>query len=774
MDQEPPGHPLWDDLTEISRTLDYLRERLQRLQRPEPNETPAPQTPSAIPRVEVGEPLTEPHQTALASIHEILAIPFAGAEPGEVFSLAIDRLMRLLLVDRAVVFLLDPEQERLFSRAARGFRPDDLIDCSLLPGEGLVGRVFREGRPLIYDTPLGESPADPFIFRFPVRNALALPIRAEGEVVGVLFAGRRGRPCPFTVEEVQLMTLIADRIGTALAHRRLIERLCGQVNRLKELVELSARTSVRNDVQEILSMACEAGCRLLKVRASAIALLAEGGTLTVRASHGFSEEAVERWRMDTQSGVTGELFRGEPMVVCPDLHARPDDPSLKALGMRALLGVPLRSRGALVGCLYLADARVKEFSPDEVESAQLLSALVELAVENGQLYSEVSQAFNELAAVQDRLVQIEKARALGAMAGGVAHEFNNILAIILGKTQLILERTTEGRLREDLGVIGEAAWRAADLVRRLQGFAATRTVEELFVLDLNTLVQEAVALTRPRWKDEAEAQGLRVEVVTDLAETASVFGNPTELREMLVNLILNALDAMPRGGRLHLTTRQRADQVALSVTDTGTGMSEAVRRKLFDPFFTTRSPQRTGLGLSVVYGIVTRHRGTIAVESREGEGTTFTISLPQAQRVSVTPASALAPADEATPGPARVLVIEDEEHIRRVLVSVLVAAGHAVDTAKDGLEGLNRFRSGSYDVVITDLSMPERSGLEVTRAVKQVAPGIPVILITGWGDFLDPDRIRESGVDLTLFKPFRNEQVLSVLADALRLRRPAQ
>jgi signal transduction histidine kinase/CheY-like chemotaxis protein len=420
----------------------------------------------------------------------------------------------------------------------------------------------------------------------------------------------------------------------------------------------------------------------------------------------------------------------------------------------------------------LGDRSVKDFSPDEVEAAQLLSAHVALAIENDRLYGEVRQAFQELAAGQERRVQTEKARALEAMAGGVAHEFNNILAIILGKTQLILQQTSEEKLRDDLGVVEEAGWRAADTVRRLQSFAATRIAEGPVLLNLSALVQEAVALSRPRWKDEAEAKGLRVEVITDLAETTPVVGNPTDLREMLINLILNAVDAMPDGGRLSITTRRRDDRVELVVNDTGTGMNETVKRRLFDPFFTTRSPQRAGLGLSVVYGVVARHQGTIEVESREGEGTGFRISFPLAQDAIPHPIPPPVPGDETARGTGRVLVIEDEEYIRRMLVEILGRAGHAVETAGDGLEGLARFQSGSYDVVITDLSMPERSGLEVASAVKQMAPGTPVILITGWGDLLDPARIQESGVDLMLVKPFANERVLGALANALRLRRP--
>jgi signal transduction histidine kinase/CheY-like chemotaxis protein len=434
--------------------------------------------------------------------------------------------------------------------------------------------------------------------------------------------------------------------------------------------------------------------------------------------------------------------------------------------------VPLRVRGEVVGSLYLADPRAREFSHDEVEWAKLLAAIAGLAMENERLYRELRQAFSRVAAAQDWLIQTEKARALEAMAGGLAHEFNNILAIIIGKMQFVQEGVSDPRLRGDMKVVEDAAWRAAEVVRRLQRFAATRSTEELVRLDLNKVVEEAVALTRARWKDEAEAHGLKMEVAVNLAEVAPVFGSPAELREMLLNLIVNALDAMPHGGCLSLVTRRRGDRVELSVGDTGIGMSETVRRRLFDPFFTTRSPERSGLGLSVVRGIVTRHRGVIDVESREGGGTTFRISFPAARGAG--PGLTGAGTSEAEPfrTPARILLIEDEEHILRTLEDVLGSAGHTVDAAKNGLEALDLFQRGSYDVVITDLSIPERSGLEVARAVKHLVPGTPVILMTGWTDLLDPMRVRDSGVDLMLPKPFLKEQILSVLVDALKLRQP--
>jgi CheY-like chemotaxis protein/anti-sigma regulatory factor (Ser/Thr protein kinase) len=407
-----------------------------------------------------------------------------------------------------------------------------------------------------------------------------------------------------------------------------------------------------------------------------------------------------------------------------------------------------------------------------------------------------------MASAQDQLVQTEKARAVGAMAGGIANQFNNLLAIVLGKTQLMLTRVPEGPLHEGLSAVEEAAWRAADIVRRLQGFAATSMDNGAGPVDLAAVVQDAVALTRALWKDEAEARGMPVEVVTDLDRVPPIDGQAGALREAVMNLILNALDAMPRGGRMGLTLRRVEDGVELQVSDAGEGMPEDVRRRVFDPFFTTRSPHRTGLGLSVVHGVVNRHHGSVRVRSEHGGGTTVTLWFPAGHMhaaVSPPPGQAVVPAvvvheppEPAQAAPARaaggvdvgdsaasppaeperisILVVEDEEQIRTMLVDALTAAGHRVESATDGLSGLGRFQGGRFDIVLTDLSLPECSGLDVARSVKRLRPETPVVLITGWGHLLDPERLRESGVDLMLVKPFRLERILSVLSDALRLR----
>lgn len=780
MTAEPPHDPeppeLGASLSEISRALESLRNRVQRLggleaERPEALE-PRTDTIGAV----------EP--ALLGSLQDALALPSSGYAPGEMFGIAMDRTARLLEADRSMLFLLDPERGQLQPAAARGFRRDDLGGVSIAPGEGLVGRCFLEGRALCYGRPAEVTPSDPFVARFPVRDAVAVPVRADGEVLGVLYAGRRGRSVPFTPEDMQLLLVIADRVATACAHQRLVDRAVDHVARLREIEAFSSQALVGQDLSETLARACETACRLLRAGAAALGVPDGQGALRLAAASGLPAAAAAAWPVRRDEGLLREMLETGRPVASRDLLERPSAPEafLQALHLRGCLLVPLRIHERMVGALYLGDERARDFSADEVEAAQVLASLIALALENERLYAEVRSAFQALGSAQERMIQSEKARALGEMAGGVAHEFNNILAIILGKVQLMLARGAEESLREALGQVEEAAWRAADIVRRLQAFASTRLDDATAMTDLNTLVNDAVTLTRGLWKDEAETRGARIEVTTDLEETPPVAGSTAELREAVTNLVLNAIDAMPRGGQLLLSTRAREGGVELSVSDSGEGMSDEVRRRVFDPFFSTRSPLRTGLGLSVVHGIVSRHRGRIEVTSEEGRGTTVTLWLPAGPPPATAPAP---PAPAAAPAERRaragdegdravsVLVLEDEEQIREMVVEALAQVGYRVDSAGDGLTGLARFQREPCDVVLTDLSLPERSGLEVARAVKRMSPETPVVLVTGWGHLLDPARLRESGVDLTLVKPFRLERVLAVVAEAVRLRRPA-
>jgi len=243
--------------------------------------------------------------------------------------------------------------------------------------------------------------------------------------------------------------------------------------------------------------------------------------------------------------------------------------------------------------------------------------------------------------MEERLIQSEKLRALGEMAAGVAHDFNNVLAAILGRVQLIrlgLKRRSEPGgmsdeiIQKELGVMEQAAMEGAHTIRKIQEFTRSKTDESLLApLNVNEITGGTVELVKTKVKDEAEAKGIQLGVREIKNEVPLIMGNPTELREVLLNILLNSIDAMPQGGMITLRTAARDEHVFIEVNDTGMGMPESVRQRIFDPFFTTKGVQRSGLGLSISYGIVHRHHGEIQVQSQEGVGTTFMIKLPIAK-----------------------------------------------------------------------------------------------------------------------------------------------
>ncbi len=812
-DLDPPV--LRTTLSELRQTLDSLSERLRRLERVGGLGTEAAERRPG-----------DSDEATLALFQEILSIPAAGLEPADLYALAVDRVARLLAADRTMLFVAEAPTGWLVPRSARGFRRDDLSTVSLLPGEGLVGRVFNEKRVLTYDPAASPGETDPFIGRFPVREAIAVPVRVEGEVAGVLYAGRRTLGAPFGASDTLLLLVLADRVGAGLVHQGLLERHGGHLAHLKELGGFVEETALGRALTDTLALACEIGCRLVGARAAAVALAASVQRFTLAAASGLPDSAMP-WRVNPREGLTGELLASQSPVACRDVQARrtAEDSFLRDGGFHACLLVPLRLRGRTLGLLYLADTEIKDFTVEEIESAQVLASLVAGAMENNRVHGELRRAFDQALAAQEGLVQAEKARALGEMAGGISREFNNIFAIILGKAQLLLARTHDDSLREGLGMLEEAAWRGADIVHRLLGLAATTMSDTVSPVEMTALIQDAVGLTQTRWKDEAEGRGVRIEMVTDLEPVPPVAANPTALREAVMNLIVNAIDAMPRGGRIVVRTRPSRDGVELAVSDTGEGIPQEIRSRIFDAFFTTRAPQRLGLGLSVVHAIVTRYRGAIDIASAAG-GTTVTVWLPGAGPTAQVPkppemerllsphsppatepapppapeapftaleppeappapealevgeaaaseAAAAAPRLNETPSAASILIFEEEDQIRSMLLDALTEAGYRVEVAADGPEGLTKLRHRSFDLVLTDLSLPDRSGLEVATSVKRLNPHTAVVLVTGWGHLLDHDRLRDSGVDLILVKPFRLDRVLSVVRDALRLRTAA-
>jgi signal transduction histidine kinase/ActR/RegA family two-component response regulator len=400
--------------------------------------------------------------------------------------------------------------------------------------------------------------------------------------------------------------------------------------------------------------------------------------------------------------------------------------------------------------------------------------LADLYARERQATRELQEQFESVRRTQAQLIQSEKHRALGEMAAGVAHDFNNRLAVVLGQAEFTIAQLDEGQLgaaevRRRLEIIRSAALDSAETVRRLLEFTrATPHPAAAQPLDVEELFASVLRVAEPRWKDEAHARGRPIEVVTDFRPVPPLMGNAAELREVLVNLVFNALDAMPHGGTLTVSTRRETDAVCLAVQDTGVGMPEEVAGRVFEPFFTTKGPQRSGLGLSVSYGIVRRCDGNFTVESRPGRGATFTVRLPlrQPAPAPIEPAGTPLPADGD--GTLRILVIDDEDIVRETLSDLCRAAGHEVVEARSGREALGILAGQSLDLICTDLGMPGMTGWQLAEKIRAEWPGLKIALVTGWGAEVATDELGAHGVDFLLAKPFRRGDVLRVLSEVKR------
>ena len=381
--------------------------------------------------------------------------------------------------------------------------------------------------------------------------------------------------------------------------------------------------------------------------------------------------------------------------------------------------------------------------------------------------AQLQKTLDQLQQAQSQMVQQERLSALGRMASGIAHDFNNALSPVVALSEQLLNRSpaAQANSEEYLRLIHLAAKDSCAVVQRLREFYRYRDANDVFTpVALNDIVRQVELLTKPRWKTQALGRGAFIQFVTDLQPLPAVNGNESELRELLINLIFNAVDAIPEHGTITVRTFRRNHEVILQICDTGVGMADDVRLHCLEPFFTTKNAHGTGLGLAMVCGIVRRHGGEIEIESAPGQGTTITVSL-MAHAAECVPAPLEAP---PTPrGALAILAVDDEEMIRDILVVVLSEDGHAVESAASGMEGLQQLHVRPFDLVITDRAMPGMNGDQFATAVRALYPDMPVILLTGFGDLMTAVGDHPSVFDVVASKPFTTASLRAAISEAL-------
>ena len=381
-------------------------------------------------------------------------------------------------------------------------------------------------------------------------------------------------------------------------------------------------------------------------------------------------------------------------------------------------------------------------------------------------HQQLSTALAELKQTQQQIVQQASLRALGQMASGMAHDFNNALSPIVGFSELLLKDPEKLADREQslrfLQIIHTAGRDAADIVRRLREFGRKRVAGEISeAIDLAGIVGQIIELTQPRWKDQAQAAGCTIQMVTNLHKVPPIAGEESAIREVLTNLVFNAVDALPAGGTITLGTAVDGGFVRVWVSDTGTGMSAEVQRHCLEPFYTTKGEKGTGLGLAMVQGIVQRHRGTVAIVSAPGQGTTVTLRLPL-----TCPKSGSLSSDSAAPltQSLRMLVVDDERLLQVVVGAYLTSDGHRVTTASSGAFALPLVEEGQFDLVITDQAMPQMNGEQLAVAIHALKPALPIILMSGFGDLMKAEGKLPAHIRAILSKPITEDSLRAALA----------
>jgi PAS domain S-box-containing protein len=545
------------------------------------------------------------------------------------------------------------------------------------------------------------------------QGAIVCPIRDEGATVGFLVVANRSSARPIDPRERELLEMLADSFAVAIRN----SRLYGEVAETKRSLE-----------------------QLVRSAGDAIISINRRGDIT-----GWNP-AAERIFGLTGAEAIGRSLRG----VFPERYEQAARQALT--GAQPVTSFDLSAKRPDGGDLNLAVTLSGVPGPDGKVDGLL--AIVRDMTSQRELETQMHQS--------------EKLTALGQVAGGIAHDFNNLLQAILGYSQLMTKNMGNvDVVRRGLSIIETAATGGAETVRRIQKFARLRPDEPFVSVELNQVIQDAVAITRPRWEERVAKGGVPLRLDLRLAPLPGVMGRPSELNEVVTNVILNAIDAMPQGGTLGISTRPEGDEhVVLTVTDSGIGMADDVRKRIFDPFFTTKGEVGTGLGLSVSFSIIQRHGGEMRVESAPGRGTTFTVVLPVGTAENAQAPVGTEPGVGTRTG--RILLVDNELHVMTILGEMLTDAGHHVLPVASGVEAMRVFVPGGFDLVLTNLGMTGMTGWDVAERVRALDPQVPVVFITGWGlQAEDRERCRHLAVINVLFKPVRPVELQMAVQEAL-------
>jgi signal transduction histidine kinase/CHASE3 domain sensor protein/ActR/RegA family two-component response regulator len=563
--------------------------------------------------------------------------------------------------------------------------------------------------------------------------------------------------------------------------RRAEERIYSQLAHLQLLGEITRSIGERHDVNSIFQVVLRTLEEQLPIDFACIcnfdaaANQIEVVRVGVRSRElSMNMALTEQARFEIDQNGLARCCHRDQLVYEPDIKGSPHPfaARLAAEGLRSLVIAPLSVGGKVAGLLAIARRDAASFQSADCEFIRQLCDHLALAANQSELHASLQRAYDDLRTTQQVLMEQERLRALGQMASGIAHDINNALSPAALYVQSLLETDTSlsTEARAYLTITERSIQDVAATIARLREFyrpreqgLASRSV------DLNLLLQQVIDLTQARWRDMPQEHGFVIQTSLQLAvDLPAVSGSAPEFRDGLTNLILNAIDAMPAGGTLTVRSSTFAQSVIVEIGDTGVGMSEEVRQRCLEPFYTTKGERGTGLGLAMVYGMAQRHGAEMEIDSQLGRGTTVRLIFPADS--SSPDATGVMPILRQLP--LRLLVVDDDPLLLRSLTAILERDGHIVCAADGGQAGIDEFfaaceRQEFFDAVITDLGMPTIDGRAVASVVRARVPTTTIILLTGWGHRLQGE-LKPEYVDCVLNKPPKINELRAALLQAAK------
>lgn len=706
----------------------------------------------------------------LTTLREIDIAISANLSMEGIIDVVLQKVSPHILVDAVGISLIDWDQRQTI--LARLHMPDgvNIEGEAFTLSDNLIAQLGVEKRPvIIYDIksdPRLQNHKD-IARKYNLCSYVGVPLVVHHTAIGVLHMFTV-EPHEFSQEDLDFFATLAGQAAISVQNARLYDEAKRRAVNMEGLAKAIINFSQTSVEEKLAKQTMASALNISGAETGALFWYSKDtNALDLTYGIGIPEDAISGMKEMHPSpvvpgaGLVGLVaFRGQPVYV-PDVLKNPLW-EMKSLGPGSAYLVPLVFRKHIFGVYAFLSQRTDSFSQEQFSMADTFVSYISSALENIRLFRETQRAHEELQKTQRQLLQIQKMESIGTLAGGIAHDFNNLLAAILGFTELsLLDIPAESKAHEDMSQVLTAGKRAKALVSQILAFSRQANGKPK-PIQIAPIAKEAIKLLRATLPST-------IEIRQNISQhTGTVNADTTQIHQCLMNLCTNALQAMDDRGVLEISLINveldekfcagiedltAGSYVRLTVRDTGRGMDKKTLKRIFDPFFTTKKPGKgTGMGLSVVHGIIKSHEGHITVQSEPGVGTTFQIYLPALESIAKVRDEIERPVQGGTES---ILFVDDEAMVAEMGMQTLTRLGYSVTTRTSSIEALELFRvkPDEFDIVITDQTMPNMTGADLSVEILRIRPDIPIILCTGFSHTISLEKARALGIHEFVMKP---------------------